>query len=136
MVKSNDMEKIIATPITEAEFTVDNYNLFDFMTTVGRNLIDIKNIFYDKNKNNEDLDLDQEDKNKFDVLYNKYSKLDEKQRESVFENFKNELKSLILDKLENLKKKHLKVLENTKLNFTDENIKKYIVHKMYKIGEK
>jgi hypothetical protein len=134
MITGKDMDKVMSTPITEAEFTVDQYNLFDFMTNLTDTLWDIKKFFFpNKSDEEKDHDLDQKDKNEFDQLYNKYLNIKEKDREKQFDSFKNELKNLILSKLEKLKEMHLKVLEDTKTRFTDDNIKKYLVHKMYNL---
>jgi len=134
MITGKDMDKVMSTPITEAEFTVDQYNLFDFMTNLTDTLWDIKKFFFpNKSDEEKDYDLDQKDKNEFDQLYNKYLNIKEKDREKQFDSFKNELKNLILSKLEKLKEMHLKVLEDTKTRFTDDNIKKYLVHKMYNL---
>jgi len=137
MVTAKDMDKVMSTPITEAEFTVDQYNLFDSMVNLTQKVLDIKNFFFPKKAGEEkDYDFDIADKNEFDQLHDKYSNLDENNRKNQFENFKKELKALILNKLETLRDKHLKVLEETKNSFTDENIKKYLVHKMFNIEQK
>ncbi len=134
MITGKDMDKVMSTPITEAEFTVDQYNLFDFMSNLTDTLLDIKKFFFpDKSDEEKGYDLDEKDKNEFDLLHDKYSKIEEKDREKQFKSFKNELKTLILSKLEKLKENHLKVLEDTKTRFTDDNIKKYLVHKMYNL---
>jgi hypothetical protein len=134
MITGKDMDKVMSTPITEAEFTVDQYNLFDFMTELTQSMFDIYKFFFSGNPDDQDKhDLDEKDKNEFDQIHDKYSKVDENDRKNQFENFKKELKTLILSKLETLRNKHLKVLEETKNSFTDENIKKYLIHKMYNL---
>lgn len=137
MVTNKDFDKIISTPINEAEFTVDQYSLFDAILRLGEMGKRIKNTFFpDKDDYNKEYDLDDADKNEFQLLYDKYSEVKESDREKQFDNFKNELKELILRKLEKLKDKHLKVLEDTKSRFTDENIKKYLVLKLYGLEKK
>jgi hypothetical protein len=135
MVTDKDLNKVLSTPITEAEFTVDQYSLFDVVISpIMEKMLDL--FLPTKEKNNKDYELDESDKNDFEALHDKYANVEEKDREKQFENFKNELKSLILRKLEKLKDKHLKVVEETKASFTNENIKKYLVLKMHNIDQK
>lgn len=132
MINPKDMDKIYSTPITEAEFTVDQYSFIDLIKRAGSFVL---NLFF-KDEESKNRDLDESDKSEFQQLYDKYSKLNESDRKKEFDNFKKELKALILRMLEKLKNKHLVALEKTKASFTDENIKKYLVHKLYGLEKK
>jgi hypothetical protein len=137
MVTPKDIDKVLSTSINEAEFTVDQYSLFDAIVRLGQIGERIRKTFFpDKDDYNKYYDLDEADKNEFQLLYDKYLKVKESDRENQFDNFKKELKDLILRKLEKLKDKHLKVVEDTKSRFTDENIKKYLVLKLYGLEKK
>ena len=137
MVTPKDIDKVLSTPINEAEFTVDQYSLFDAVVSLGEIGKRIRKMFFpDKDDYIKDYDLDKTDKNEFQLLYDKYLNVKESDRENQFDNFKKEVKELILRKLEKLKDKHLKVLEDTKSRFTDENIKKYLVLKSHGLENK
>lgn len=127
MILKTDVDKIIK--LSEAEFTVDRYSLFDGLKELTSSMIELGKMLFGNRE--EGYDLDEENKNKFDLLHEKYSKIDNKK--DNYDNFVKELKNIVVYSLDKLRKKHLKELEKTKSVFTEENIKKYLVHKMYNI---